>query len=168
MSGPEVSFRKHRFRVYIVQTACFRDPQFRTGQSYPTLLARFSPPVIERRPASPPCPDTRRPAPFEQHDIVRVDLRKRVESPSGIRYATGDKIEGRPKWNRSGEQPPRVPDRGCGLTRRRPNVHKGWRRVGRGVGTLIDADRWLHGRGRSVHQPARCIGCVGTHRRGRT
>ena len=110
----------------------------------------------------------RRSAPFEQHDIVRVDLGEGIGSPSGMRYATGDMTEERPKRNRGEEQPPRVPDRGCGRTRRRPDVCEGWRRVGRGVGTLFDADRWLHGRGRSVHQPARCIGCVGTHRRGRT
>ena len=90
---------------------------------------------------------------FEQHNIVRVDLRKGVGSPPGMRYATGDKIEERPKRNRGGEQPPRVPDRGCGPIRRHPDVRKWWRRVGRGVGTLVDADRWLHGRGRSVHQP---------------
>ena len=66
-----------------------------------------------------------RPAPFEQHDIVRVDLREGVGSPPGVRYATGDKIEERPKRNRGGEQPPRVPDRGCGPIRRRPDVRKG-------------------------------------------
>ena len=68
---------------------------------------------------------TRGSAPLEQHDIVRVDLRKGIGGPSGMRYATGDKIEGRPKWNRGGKQPPRVPDRGCGPIRRRPDVRKG-------------------------------------------
>ena len=51
---------------------------------------------------------------FEQHDIVRVDLREEIGRPSGMCYATGDKIEERPKRNRGGEQPPRVPDRGYG------------------------------------------------------
>ena len=64
----------------------------------------------------------RRAVPLEQHDIVRVDLREGIGRPPGMYYATGDMTEERPKRNRGEEQPPRVPDRGCGLIRRRPDV----------------------------------------------